>query len=100
MKIEDSVKILCEYNKWRKGKGKKYITPGLPFDYREICEAIDSVTTLLKRTYLSNEHFLIVAEMAECYLKLDTTKKKDMPPLVKAAVKAMRKAVRHIYKDN
>lgn len=41
MEIEEAYKLLKEYNKWRKGKGKKYAQPGMPLDTTKIGLAID-----------------------------------------------------------
>jgi len=41
MKQEEVIKLLKEFNKWRRGKGKKYSQPGLPLNPTEIGEAID-----------------------------------------------------------
>lgn len=41
MKIVNT-KLLKEFNKWRRGKGKKYQTPGVPFDLTEVGKELDN----------------------------------------------------------
>lgn len=41
MAIEQAYKLLKEYIKWKRGKGKKYAQPGMPFDVAMIGQAID-----------------------------------------------------------
>lgn len=38
---------LREFNKWRRGKGKKYQSPGVPFDTKRIGEDIDYAVNAL-----------------------------------------------------
>lgn len=39
--------FLRQYNRWRRGRGKKYATPGIPFSVIELCETIDRVIDIL-----------------------------------------------------
>lgn len=41
MKIVNT-KLLKEFNKWRRGKGKKYQAPGVPFDLAEVGKELDN----------------------------------------------------------
>ena len=41
MKIVNT-KLLKELNKWRRGKGKKYQAPGVPFDLAEVGKELDN----------------------------------------------------------
>lgn len=48
MNYEESYKLLKQYNKWRRGKGKKYSQPGFPFDVKDIGVAIDNAIVCIK----------------------------------------------------
>ena len=37
-----NTKLLKEFNKWRRGKGKKYQAPGVPFDLEEVGKELDN----------------------------------------------------------
>ena len=37
-----NTKLLKEFNKWRRGKGKKYQAPGVPFDVAEVGKELDN----------------------------------------------------------
>ena len=37
-----NTKLLKEFNKWRRGKGKKYQAPGVPFDLVEVGKELDN----------------------------------------------------------
>ena len=41
MKIVNT-KLLKEFNKWRRGKGKKHQAPGVPFDLAEVGKELDN----------------------------------------------------------
>ena len=45
--IKDHVKTLREYNKWRRGRGRKYSAPGIPFSSTDIGYAIDRAVKVL-----------------------------------------------------
>ena len=47
MRVEGTIHILREYNKWRRGKGKKYQAPGIPFDGETIGLTIDDAIAKL-----------------------------------------------------
>ena len=47
MKVEETIHTLREYNKWRRGKGKKYQAPGIPFDCKTIGITIDDAIAKL-----------------------------------------------------
>lgn len=40
--------FLRQYNRWRRGRGKKYATPGIPFSVVELGETIDRAIEILK----------------------------------------------------
>ena len=37
-----NTKLLKEFNKWRRGKGKKYQAPGVPLDLSEVGKELDN----------------------------------------------------------
>ena len=37
-----NTKLLKEFNNWRRGKGKKYQPPGVPFDLTEVGKELDN----------------------------------------------------------
>ena len=47
MIVEETIHILREFNKWRRGKGKKYQAPGIPFDGKTIGLTIDDAIAKL-----------------------------------------------------
>lgn len=47
MKVEETIRNLREYNKWRRGKGKKYQGPGMPLDVNVIGLTIDDAIAKL-----------------------------------------------------
>lgn len=61
MEIEEAYKLLKEYNKWRRGKGKKYAQPGIPFDVTEIGKAIDLAIDRLSWLLDGDEFIRIVS---------------------------------------
>lgn len=48
MTNDDCYKILREFNKWRRGRGKKYSAPGFPFSATYIDLAIDRAIACVK----------------------------------------------------
>lgn len=64
MTHEKAYNILKEYNKWRRGKGKKYASPGLPFDTKVIGDAIDCAVNVLKYQ-LTVSDFVLLVNMAD-----------------------------------
>jgi hypothetical protein len=48
MTNDDCYKILREFNKWRRGRGKKYSAPGFPFSATDIGYAIDRAIACVK----------------------------------------------------
>ena len=47
MRVEGTIHILREYNKWRRGKGRKYQAPSMPFDGETIGLTIDDAISKL-----------------------------------------------------
>ena len=50
MKVSEALETLKKYNKWRRGKGKKYAQPGFPADLTPelIGQAIDRAILTMK----------------------------------------------------
>ena len=61
MEIEEAYKLLKEYIKWKRGKGKKYAQPGMPFDVIEIGKAIDLAIDRLSLLLDGDEFIRIVS---------------------------------------
>ena len=55
-----NTKLLKEFNKWRRGKGKKYQAPGVPFDLAEVGKELDNA--------------IAVADVAKTMKPADVTK--------------------------
>jgi hypothetical protein len=47
MTIKHCAKLLRQLNKWRKNKGRKYASPGIPFSTEDIDAAIDMAVKIL-----------------------------------------------------
>lgn len=47
MKLKECAKLLRRYSKWRKGKGRKYASPEIPFSLPDIDSAIDIAVKVL-----------------------------------------------------
>ena len=47
MRVEGTIHILREYNKWRRGNGRKYQAPSMPFDGETIGLTIDDAIAKL-----------------------------------------------------
>lgn len=47
MNLKECAKLLRRYNKWRKGKGRKYASPEIPFALPDIDSAIDIAAKVL-----------------------------------------------------
>lgn len=48
-KALEAVARLREFNKWRRGKGKKYQQPGIPFDVEQIGKDIDFACSYIRK---------------------------------------------------
>lgn len=97
MKVSEALETLKKYNKWRRGKGKKYAQPGFPADLTPelIGQAIDRAIQMMKH-YIPREDFLIIDTLvAEC-VKSRKVAKVKLTDSEKVAVRKMAKVVRQI----
>ena len=97
MNFAETVSILKEYNKWRRGKGKKYAKPGLPSGLTPelIGQAIDRAILTMKHR-ISYEDFLVLNTLvAEC-IKSRKAAKIKLTDAENAAIRKMAKVVRYI----
>ena len=100
MKVSEALETLKKYNKWRRGKGKKYAQPGFPADLTPelIGQAIDRAILTMKHR-ISYEDFLFLdALVAECVKNRKAAKVK-LTDVEKDAVRKMAKVVRQITID-
>lgn len=75
MTIKQAAKLLKEYNKWRRGKGKKYSIPGFPFSVKEIGEAIDLAADIMSYC-ISPEGFITLVDASKnLYKELNKNEK-------------------------
>lgn len=97
MKVSEALETLKKYNKWRRGKGKKYAQPGFPADLTPelIGQAIDRAILTMKHR-ISHEDFLVLYTLvAECVKNRKAAKVK-LTDLEKAAIRKMAKVARYI----
>ena len=97
MKVSEALETLKKYNKWRRGKGRKYSQPGFPADLTPelIGQAIDRAIHMMKH-YIPREDFLVLDTLvAECVKNRKAAKVK-LTDTEKAAVSKMAKVVRQI----
>ena len=97
MKVSEALETLKKYNKWRRGKGKKYAQPGFPADLTPelIGQAIDRAILTMKHR-ISYEDFLALNTLvAEC-IKSRKAAKVKLTDAEKAAIRKMAKVVRYI----
>ena len=97
MKVSEALETLKKYNKWRRGKGKKYAQPGFPADLTPelIGQAIDRAILTMKHR-ISYEDFLVLNTLvAEC-IKSRKAAKGKLTDAENAAIRKMAKVVRYI----
>ena len=97
MKVSEALETLKKYNKWRRGKGKKYAQPGFPADLTPelIGQAIDRAILTMKHR-ISYEDFLVLNTLvAEC-IKSRKAAKGKLTDAEKSAIRKMAKVVRYI----
>lgn len=99
MNTEEIIKTLKEYNKWRRGKGRKYSQPGFPFDTKKIGEAIDAAIVHLSKR-MDRDDFIVMSGMVEENVKDRRVAKRKLTDTEKRAVRSMRKVVTFINKNN
>lgn len=69
MEIEEAYKQLKEYNKWSRGKGKKYAQPGMPLDVKKIGIAIDVAINHLSWLFSGDDLIHLVSLVSKEYKK-------------------------------
>lgn len=99
MQTVETIRVLKGYNKWRRGKGRKYSQPGFPFDVKEVGEAIDAAILHLSKR-MDRDDFITMAAFAEEAVKTRKVNKMKMSDNEKKALRSMRKVVRFLVKNN
>ena len=97
MKVSEALETLKKYNKWRRGKGKKYAQPGFPADLTPelICQAIDRAILTMKHS-IPREDFRVLDEIVAEWVRDRKARKVKLTDAQKAAVRKMAKVVRQI----
>ena len=94
MKVSEALETLKKYNKWRRGKGKKYAQPGFPKDLTPevIGQAIDYAIEHLGRR-IGKFEFTLLTDMADRFYKTLTNPadKDKCKPALSAAKKVCRR---------
>lgn len=99
MNTQEIIKTLKEYNKWRKGKGRKYSQPGFPFDTKKIGEAIDAAIVHLSKR-MDRDDFIVMSGLVEKTVNDCKAAKHKLTDAEKKAVRSMRKVVTFLNKTN
>ena len=97
MKVNEAIETLKKYNKWRRGKGKKYAQPGFPADLTPelIGQAIDRAILTMKNR-IPHEDFLVLDEIVAEWVHNRKAAKVKLTDAEKAAIRKMAKVVRYI----
>ena len=97
MKVSEALETLKKYNKWRRGKGKKYAQPGFPADLTTelIGQAIDRAILTMKNRIPRYAFIVLDALVAEGVNNRKAAKVRLTDP-EKAAMRKMAKVVRQI----
>ena len=79
MKVSEALETLKKYNKWRRGKGKKYAQPGFPADLTPelIGQAIDRAILTMKnrkaaKVKLTDTEKVAIRKMAKVVRQITT----------------------------
>ena len=97
MKVSEALETLKKYNKWRRGKGKKYAQPGFPADLTPelIGQAIDRAILTMKHRIPRYAFLVLDTLVAECVKNRKAAKVK-LTDVEKDAIRKMAKVVRQI----
>ena len=97
MKVSEALETLKKYNKWRRGKGKKYAQPGFPADLTPelIGQAIDRAILTMKNRIPHDDCLVRGTLVAEC-VKSRKASKVKLTDAEEAAIRKMAKVVRYI----
>lgn len=99
MQTVETIRVLKGYNKWRRGKGRKYSQPGFPFDVKEVGEAIDAAILHLSKR-MDRDDFITMSGMVEEFVAIIKGRKQHLANNEKKALRSMRKVVRFLVKNN
>lgn len=97
MNFKDIGVSLREYNKWRRGKGRKYSQPGFPFDADKIGNDIAVASSVMSRLP-PTETFLALEGVFQFYLSKSEWVRRPVPDDERNAIKSFRKVIRHFAK--
>ena len=97
MKVSEALETLKKYNKWRRGKGKKYAQPGFPADLTPelIGQAIDRAILTMKHR-IPNEDFIVIVEIVKEWVHSRKAANVKLTDSEKVAVRKMAKVARQI----
>ena len=97
MKVSEALETLKKYNKWRRGKGKKYAQPGFPADLTPelIGQAIDRAILTMKHR-IPHEDFIVIVEIVKEWVHNRKAAKIKLTDAEKSAIRKMAKVVRQI----
>ena len=97
MKVSEALETLKKYNKWRRGKGKKYAQPGFPADLTPelIGQAIDRAILTMKHR-IPRYAFIVIAEIVKEWVHNRKAAKIKLTDIEKDAIRKMAKVVRQI----
>ena len=97
MKVSEALETLKKYNKWRRGKGKKYAQPGFPANLTPelIGQAIDRAILTMKNR-IPHDDFLVLDTLVEECVKNRKAAKVKLTDAEKAAIRKMAKVARYI----
>ena len=101
MKVDEALEVLKKYNKWRRGKGKKYSQPGFPDDLTPelIGLSIDRAIQMMKH-YIPREDFLVLNEIVDEWIHNRKAARIKLTDAQKVAIRKMAKTVRQISITN
>ena len=97
MKVSEALETLKKYNKWRRGKGKKYAQPGFPADLTPelIGQAIDRAILTMKHR-IPREDFRVLDEIVAEWVRDRKARKVKLTDAQKTAVRKVAKIIRLI----
>ena len=97
MKVSEALETLKKYNKWRRGKGKKYAQPGFPADLTPelIGQAIDRAILTMKNRIPHDDFLVLDTLVSECVKNRKASKAK-LTDAERAAIRKMAKVARYI----
>lgn len=97
MKVSEALETLKKYNKWRRGKGKKYAQPGFPADLTPelIGQAIDRAILTMKNR-IPHEDFIVIVEIVKEWVHNRKAAKVKLTDEQKVAIRKMEKVARQI----